>query len=190
MERKEPELFRAYPNLKEKLPWIPLLTNLPTPIDRLTNLEEYLDLKGEEIYIKRDDKNHNIYGGNKLRKFEFLFGKKFPKTKPKWLKTQPRGILELDGFCKELKLAFEYMGEQHFKKHIGKCFYIKTEEQYHIQRTRDYLKCVLCKKNGVTLIHINYFEKISKALIIKKLKNSNFGPEHFLGNDSPNNGGK
>lgn len=75
MERKIPLLFEKYPNLKNKVPWIPLLDNIPSPIDRLSNLENYLGIQEGAIYIKRDDKDHRIYGGNKLRKFEFLFGK-------------------------------------------------------------------------------------------------------------------
>jgi D-cysteine desulfhydrase len=74
MNQEEPILFQKYPNLKNKIPWIPLLTDVPAPIERLTELEKEFNLKGG-VYIKRDDKNHHIYGGNKLRKFEFIFGK-------------------------------------------------------------------------------------------------------------------
>jgi D-cysteine desulfhydrase len=81
MNREEPLLFKRYPNLKEKIPWIPLLTNVPTPVERLTKLEKYINLKDGKIYIKRDDNNHHIYGGNKLRKFEFIFGKTIKKKK-------------------------------------------------------------------------------------------------------------
>ncbi|MFX1570045.1 MAG: 1-aminocyclopropane-1-carboxylate deaminase/D-cysteine desulfhydrase, partial [Promethearchaeota archaeon] len=81
MEQKEPILFRKYPNLKEKVPWIPFLTDLPTPIERLTELEKECRLDTGKIYIKRDDKNHPIYGGNKFRKFEFIFGKVLKKKK-------------------------------------------------------------------------------------------------------------
>ncbi|MFX1504271.1 MAG: 1-aminocyclopropane-1-carboxylate deaminase/D-cysteine desulfhydrase [Promethearchaeota archaeon] len=80
MEQKEPILFQKYPNLKNRVPWIPLLTNLPTPIERLKELEKEFELDGGEIYIKRDDKNHFVYGGNKLRKFEFIFGKVLKKN--------------------------------------------------------------------------------------------------------------
>ncbi len=81
MARTEPFLFKHYPLLKEKVPWIPLLTNTPTPMERLYNLEKYFNLDKGQIYIKRDDKNHPIYGGNKLRKFEFIFGKVVKKKK-------------------------------------------------------------------------------------------------------------
>ncbi len=81
MEKEKPYLFELYPGLEGKIPWISLLTNLPTKIDRLTELEKEFDLEGGEIYVKRDDKNHQTYGGNKLRKFEFIFGKVLQKKK-------------------------------------------------------------------------------------------------------------
>ncbi|MFX1296709.1 MAG: 1-aminocyclopropane-1-carboxylate deaminase/D-cysteine desulfhydrase [Promethearchaeota archaeon] len=81
MEKEKPLLFELYPNLEGKVPWIPILTHLPTKIDRLTELEKKFTLEGGEICIKCDDKNHHIYGGNKLRKFEFIFGKVLKKKK-------------------------------------------------------------------------------------------------------------
>ncbi|UCC18546.1 MAG: pyridoxal-phosphate dependent enzyme [Promethearchaeota archaeon] len=87
MARKEPILFKMYPLLKEKVPWISLLINTPTPVERLTKLEKYFNLESGQIYIKRDDKNHHIYGGNKIRKFEFLFGNIIKKKKKKAIVT-------------------------------------------------------------------------------------------------------
>jgi D-cysteine desulfhydrase len=82
MTREKPLLFTTYPELKETVPWIPLLTGVPTSIDRLDNLEIKLELNSEgRIYIKRDDIAHHIYGGNKLRKFEFIFGKAIDNNK-------------------------------------------------------------------------------------------------------------
>ncbi|MFX1409312.1 MAG: 1-aminocyclopropane-1-carboxylate deaminase/D-cysteine desulfhydrase [Promethearchaeota archaeon] len=87
MERKEPLLFKEYPNLKKKVPWIPLLSKVPTPIERLTELEKYFNLIQGQIYIKRDDRNHQFYGGNKIRKFEFIFGNIIKKKKKKAIVT-------------------------------------------------------------------------------------------------------
>jgi D-cysteine desulfhydrase len=81
MERTGPLLFKEYPRLKEKVPWIRLLSNMPTPIERLHELEKHLNMDKGQIFIKRDDKNHHIYGGNKLRKFEFIFGNAILKKK-------------------------------------------------------------------------------------------------------------
>ncbi len=68
-------LFSQYPKLKKKVSWIPLLNSNTIPIDRLSNLESKVHLSTGAVYIKRDDKNHDTYGGNKIRKFEFLFGR-------------------------------------------------------------------------------------------------------------------
>ena len=59
MEREEPLLFKKFPNLKENVPWVSLLTNVPTPVEKLTKLENYFNLKNGQIYLKRDDKNHH-----------------------------------------------------------------------------------------------------------------------------------
>ncbi|TFG01084.1 MAG: pyridoxal-phosphate dependent enzyme [Promethearchaeota archaeon] len=75
-DRKQPLLFKNFPSLKNNIPWIPLLTNLPTSINELRELEKRFEIQSPGgLYIKRDDKDHHIYGGNKLRKFEFIFAK-------------------------------------------------------------------------------------------------------------------
>ena len=65
-------LFKQYPELGKKLPYIPLC-DLPTPVQRMDKAGEALDL--QNLYIKRDDLSGQLYGGNKPRKLEFLLGK-------------------------------------------------------------------------------------------------------------------
>ena len=55
----------------EKLPRF-RLTQLPTPVEKLTRLSR--DLGGPELVIKRDDQTGLALGGNKARKLEFLVG--------------------------------------------------------------------------------------------------------------------
>ena len=64
-----PFLFETYPNLKGKIPWMPL-GNFPTPVQKLDNLGR--EIGAGSFYLKRDDMSSNIYGGNKIRKLEFL----------------------------------------------------------------------------------------------------------------------
>jgi len=64
-----PLLFETYPNLKGKIPWTPL-GNFPTPVQKLDNLGR--EIGAGSFYVKRDDMSSNIYGGNKIRKLEFL----------------------------------------------------------------------------------------------------------------------
>lgn len=125
MVRKEPLLFKVYPQLKEKIPWIPLLTNVPSPVERLSNLEEYLKLNNGQIYIKRDDKIHNIYGGNKLRKFEFIFGNALKKKK--------KGIMTFGGIGTNHGLACAIMcNELSLKCDI---FLFSQPITWHVQRS-------------------------------------------------------
>jgi len=67
MER--PLLFKACPELKGKVDWIPL-GEYPTPVARLEGLCAAEGLR--DFYIKRDDLSSPFYGGNKVRKLEYL----------------------------------------------------------------------------------------------------------------------
>ena len=62
-------LFRAFPELARKLDWLPL-ASLPTPVQQMNLLAEELD--EDDLFIKRDDLSGEVYGGNKVRKLEFL----------------------------------------------------------------------------------------------------------------------
>ncbi len=61
----KPEIFQSYPELETKLPWIEL-GNFPTPVHMLKNTGD------GRLWIKRDDKSSTEYGGNKVRKLEFV----------------------------------------------------------------------------------------------------------------------
>ncbi len=63
-------LFDAFPALRDRVPFVPL-ADLPTP---LTLMERLSAEAGAEIWVKRDGLTHSVYGGNKVRKFEFVFG--------------------------------------------------------------------------------------------------------------------
>ena len=74
---------------------------------------------------------------------------KFPKDRPSFLNR-----LELDGHNKELQLAFEYNGEQHYR-YIPH-FHRKGIKDFLSQHFRDRIKKDLCERNGVELIIIPY----------------------------------
>ncbi|MFZ4795956.1 MAG: hypothetical protein ACOYMA_00585 [Bacteroidia bacterium] len=97
--------------------------------------------------------------------FETIFNNKFPKIKPPWLVNSDGFIMELDGFCNELNIAFEHNGKQHYS--IVKKF--KMSNDSFIKRLNDdKTKNILCKKHNVKLITINQlFEKTK----IQDLKN-------------------
>lgn len=57
-------LFRRFPRLEGRIPWTPL-GRFPTPVQELP-------LGAGGAWIKRDDLSAEPYGGNKVRKLEFL----------------------------------------------------------------------------------------------------------------------
>lgn len=71
----ERPLFKMYPDLAQNVPHI-CLGSLPTPIQKLDNLGACFGINN--LYIKRDDltgacqDGEYCYGGNKVRKLEFL----------------------------------------------------------------------------------------------------------------------
>lgn len=85
--------------------------------------------------------------------FEKLFQRPFPTLKPKWLINRRGARMELDGFCAELGLAFEYQGIQHFQ--FNKRFHNDKEE--FIRRVEDdRTKRELCEEHGVKLIVLTH----------------------------------
>jgi D-cysteine desulfhydrase len=64
-------LFEHYPLLGDKLPYLSL-GEFPTPVEKLDRLGQDIGLN--HLYIKRDDLSGKVYGGNKVRKLEFLLG--------------------------------------------------------------------------------------------------------------------
>jgi hypothetical protein len=98
--------------------------------------------------------------------FESLTGKKFPSVRPQWLKnpdSKSNGLLQLDGYCEELKLAFEYDGEFHYVPYWG----TNTTSSLKATQLRDKVKDTLCEAFGVSLIRIPYTEKKNLENFIK-----------------------
>jgi 1-aminocyclopropane-1-carboxylate deaminase/D-cysteine desulfhydrase-like pyridoxal-dependent ACC family enzyme len=62
-----PALFRAFPALAGRVPWTPL-GSFPTRVERIHGLTP----PSVELWVKRDDESGAAYGGNKVRKLEFL----------------------------------------------------------------------------------------------------------------------
>lgn len=70
-------LFRKFPALNAKIPYIPL-GQYPTEVQSLERFSKKTDIN---LWIKRDDMSGQVYGGNKVRKLEFLLAD--AKTKGK-----------------------------------------------------------------------------------------------------------
>jgi D-cysteine desulfhydrase len=62
-------LFERFPGLSQTLPYR-AFADLPTPLSKMQRLGEYLGL--DSLWLKHDDVTGKEYGGNKVRKLEFL----------------------------------------------------------------------------------------------------------------------
>ena len=96
---------------------------------------------------------------------ENLTNKNFRKIRLTFLNSK----LELDGYNKELELALEYNGEQHYK-YVHK-FYKDKINALEKQQERDKLKAKLCKENGIYLIVVPYYEKDKEEYIKREYNN-------------------
>ncbi len=67
-----PALFRRFPGLRGRLPWMPLADALPTAVEPLDRLGAAIGLGTGRLFVKRDDLASTRYGGNKVRKLEHL----------------------------------------------------------------------------------------------------------------------
>jgi D-cysteine desulfhydrase len=65
-------LFQHYPALQQAIPHLPLAL-LPTPVEPWSNLGRETSVGA--LYVKRDDISGEAYGGNKVRKLEFLLAR-------------------------------------------------------------------------------------------------------------------
>jgi 1-aminocyclopropane-1-carboxylate deaminase/D-cysteine desulfhydrase-like pyridoxal-dependent ACC family enzyme len=64
-------LFSAFPRLRQRLPFIGL-GEYPTPVRRLDELARRFDANA--LFVKQDGLTGRPFGGNKVRKLEFLLG--------------------------------------------------------------------------------------------------------------------
>jgi hypothetical protein len=92
-------------------------------------------------------------GENAVRKFfEKIFNNKFPSSKPSWLAYQGQR-LELDGYCKDLKIAFEYQGKYHFDEKAY--WYPDKTTSFERRQVLDLYKIKICEEKKIKLIQIN-----------------------------------
>lgn len=92
---------------------------------------------------------------------ESIFQRSFEKCRPTWLVNENGNLLELDGYCKSLGIAFEYNGEQHYSNNNP------WGNNLLVRQSWDDLKKKLCKENDVKLIVI---PQLFTRLKLKNLK--------------------
>ncbi len=103
--------------------------------DIIKDLKKHPRTKSEQIAI------HNL---------ESIIGESCPTVNPDWLVWKGKS-LELDGYCKNQKIALEFSGPQHTSWNPQN----EPYEQYFERIVRDVAKRKICKRHNVTLIVID-----------------------------------
>jgi hypothetical protein len=98
--------------------------------------------------------------------FEKSFKKQFVKIRPKWLKNKYGNNLELDGYCSDLNMAFEFNGEYHNKT----VFTFHDSEDLLKVKEHDLIKIKKCFDLGILLFIINEPRPFTIKNLIKEIK--------------------
>ncbi len=102
-----PIINETYPGLS-KIPWIEI-GNYPSRVEKLEQMGEAHGFK--DLYIKRDDCAHELYGGNKLRKLEYLLADARKRDR--------KTLVTLGGAGSNQVLASAIFGAQHGFRTVG-----------------------------------------------------------------------
>jgi len=149
------------------------IDNTPKISDKFTCPKCYELLDNNNICIKCNkcnkppicfNKNSNkfVSKGERICRetLEKIYDVPFINVRPDWLiNPETNRKLELDCYNKDLKIAVEYNGIQHYK---WPNFTQQTYESFINQVRRDELKYKLCNKYGVYLIVVPYNVSFSK----------------------------
>ena len=96
-----PVLFDHFPDLEDRIPYINLGTT-SAPVERLTQFDH------DNLWIKRNDVISKVYGGNKVRRLEFILADILRKKKKKVVTMGALGTnhgLATAIYCKQLGLS-------------------------------------------------------------------------------------
>lgn len=159
------KIDEKYTQIKDNKAEIEVVMNLDRDmIDLTPNVAN--DLTEKKPIIKKRQKGVSKGEFICCNTMEKIYGLKFTKVKPKWL-TNPETDypLELDCYNKDLRMAVEYNGIQHY---VWPNFTNQSKDKFISQLRRDKLKEELCAKKGVYLIKVPYnvkHEKIPEYII-------------------------
>lgn len=100
-----------------------------------------------------------------LVKKEFRDYKVIYQHTPRFLKSSIGGQMSYDIYISKKKIAIEYQGKQHFEP----VEFFGGQKGFEQTIRRDKEKLRISKENGVEVVYYNYWEKISKDILLEKL---------------------
>jgi len=151
----------------------------------ITKESEYKDTKSKIKYLCKHNHECETQGSNLLQKYtclqcnssisertcriilEYLYKVKFPKNRD-YINPKTQKYIEIDGYNKELKIAFEYNGRQHYER--VECW--QTEEEFKNQQERDIYLVNLCIRDNIIPFTVNYENLYT--YIVDQIPNNNF----------------
>lgn len=119
--------------------------------------------------------------------FETLFNNKFSPSWPNWLRNKSGQVMQLDGFCEPLSIAFEYQGIQHYSP--DEYFSQKSSYSFKKRQEDDKRKKNICRNHGIKLFQIPYliFKKTTIEEKVSSLRKFIKREARSLGISIPNN---
>ena len=147
-------------NYKKKEPYFP--QSMIEPVRQSNDINSKIPKQSKGERICRDT-------------LEGIFKKSFPNCRPDFLFNSVTGEnLEYDMYNRDLKLAVEYNGQQHYK--YNSFMHGNSKDKFYGQQYRDKMKKDISKKLGITLIEVPYTVKNEDipTFLLEKLQQHNF----------------
>ena len=135
----------------------------------------------EEVEKEKENKRINLVKKKHFRQEEKLGRLLYEIFPDNIISTHDRRTLkglELDFLVRDLRLAFEYDGEQHFNQKL--CEEIFKSDFKELQK-RDKTKDKLCVRKKIILIRVKFDEPLTKSHILKKIKEKYGSPSSRRG---------
>jgi len=129
---------------------------------------------GDNCTDKKDNRMINILKNRIFKNEErlgFIISKIFVSEHIKKHDRRRIKPFELDFYIHNLKLAFEYDGEQHYDKKVCEEVF---KSDFEAQRRRDIKKNALCRRKKIKLIRVKYDEPLTITNIKKIIKSKGF----------------
>ena len=135
-----------------------------TSKDEGTSNYTFSDIRDPDNYkipaiMKKKEKKYSKGETECRRVLENIFRKPFTSRRPDFMfNSETRHNLELDMYNKDLRLACEYNGKQHYE--YTPYFHRNNIQNFYKQQQRDNMKRNICNKLGIRLIEVPYTVKI------------------------------